>query len=114
MDLNEYQRLTSTTAVYNVGATTQQSEEAGVVYCAVALCGESGELANKVKKILRRDKSLIEQAPALVDELGDVLWYVAQFAECLGINLEEVARLNLQKLAMRKAKGTIHGEGDQR
>lgn len=95
---------------------TPAAADAGIVYLALGLNGESGEVAEKVKKIVR------DQAGKLTDfdrveigkELGDVLWYLAMLAEELGISLEEVAQGNIDKLISRKERGVIHGSGDNR
>jgi len=55
-----------------------------------------------------------EDVSALVFELGDVLWYVARLAMELGVSLDDVAQLNLEKLSDRAARGVIGGSGDHR
>lgn len=100
--VNEYQRRTGNTAVYP-GAETPD----GFDYVLFGLVGEAGELANKRKKILRKEENLYAHREVLADELGDVLWYAARVAKELGYTLEEIAQMNLQKLAARHATGTI-------
>lgn len=78
---------------------------------ALGLAGEAGEVANKVKKIYRDG---VLNPDAIADELGDVLWYVAMLAHELDIPLEAIARMNLDKLADRAARGAIGGNGDNR
>ena len=76
----------------------------------------AGEAADKVKKILR-DKggyASEEDRTALVKELGDVLWYVANVARYLGVSLSDVAEGNIEKLSSRKKRNKLHGEGDER
>ena len=87
-----------------------------LVYPALGLAGEAGELANKVKKVLRdHGGHLSEEArEAILAELGDVLWYVAQVATDLGESLEAVAQANLAKLRSRKERGRLGGDGDDR
>jgi len=102
MNLNEYQDLRAVYTVYK-----KQHFADGLVYSVLALCGESGELANKLKKHLR--KGTEPDREMLADELGDCLWYVAAVAAELGISLEEVAQMNLRKLAARKAADKITG-----
>jgi len=87
-----------------------------VIYPALGLAGEAGEVCNKTKKILRDDGGRMteEKRTQLIDELGDVLWYVANLATDLGVTLDEVARINLAKLNSRKERGTITGSGDNR
>lgn len=76
----------------------------GVVYVALGLAGEAGEVANKVKKIYRDDggEITVERRSEIIDELGDVLWYAAMLAKELGVSLENVALRNLAKLEQRK------------
>lgn len=83
-------------------------------YPTLGLVGEAGEVANKVKKLQRDGLTLDEIRPALKDELGDVLWYLAALCDEIGVTLEEVASTNLHKLTSRQARGKISGEGDAR
>lgn len=106
MDLNEYQRQAATTAQY-------PSSE-GVNYCIHGLTNEAGEVAGKYKKFLRGDKVFSVVRTEMEKELGDVLWYVAMLARELGVNLNDIAEMNLAKLAARKSAGTIKGDGDNR
>ena len=109
MDFNDYQRESRKTALYpNVGSNA--------IYPTLGLVGEAGEVADKVKKILRDKKGLFdkESKDAIKFELGDVLWYISQLSSELGYELEEVASSNLQKLNGRKIRGTIQGSGDER
>lgn len=93
----------------------------GVAYCSLKLCGEAGEHAEKVGKLMFRgdfdEKSEAEKELAkelLLYELGDVLWYVANLATLYGSSLERVAVLNIEKLADRQRRGVLKGSGDQR
>jgi len=109
MDLNHYQRESRKTALYpNAGCN--------VIYPTLGLVGEAGEVADKVKKILRDKKGLFdkESKDAIKFELGDVLWYISQLSSELGYELEDVANANLQKLNSRKIRGKIQGSGDDR
>lgn len=90
MDLGTYQELAARTAFY--------PREAALTYTALGLAGEAGEVANKTKKEIRDGT---DQTDAVIDELGDVLWYVALHALERGYSLEQVARQNVQKLAAR-------------
>lgn len=87
-----------------------------VVYPVLGLLNEAGELAGKVKKILRDKGGKIDvrEVERLKGELGDVLWYFTQVCSELGLTLEEVAESNLVKLRDRKKRGVIKGEGDER
>jgi NTP pyrophosphatase (non-canonical NTP hydrolase) len=106
MNFSEYQVFTLKTAVYGV--------EHQVLYPALGLASEAGEVAGKVKKYLRDGGSFIALRDQLRDELGDVLWYVAALAHDLDLDLDEVALNNIKKLADRKSRGVISGSGDNR
>jgi NTP pyrophosphatase (non-canonical NTP hydrolase) len=109
MDFAAYQDRSRETARYP-GAGSNP------LYPTLGLCGEAGEVADKVKKVIRdRDGRFDpEVCEDLRLELGDVLWYVAQLATELGLSLEDVAQANLAKLASRAARNVISGSGDQR
>ena len=109
MTFDEYQKHSFDTAVY-------PDKGHNVVYPALGLAGETGEVCEKIKKALRDDGGLISDARlnALALELGDVLWYVSALARELGLSLENVARLHIDKLASRKARGQLTGSGDLR
>jgi NTP pyrophosphatase (non-canonical NTP hydrolase) len=87
-----------------------------IVYPTLGLANEAGEVAGKIKKIFRDKGGVIGEAEraALKDELGDVLWYLAQLCTELDLTLEEVAAANLEKLASRQQRGTLYGDGDTR
>ena len=106
MNFNEYQKLARSTAVY--------PEEHKVVYPALGLCGEAGEVADKIKKTIRGDSSLVNVTGSIADELGDVLWYLAILADDLGIPLEDIAHWNVDKLRRRMKSNKIKGDGDNR
>ncbi|MFC4652138.1 nucleoside triphosphate pyrophosphohydrolase family protein [Lactococcus nasutitermitis] len=82
----------------------------------LGLPGEAGEVADKVKKIIRDQKGQItqENKKALGKELGDVLWYLATTARYLGLNLDDLAQENIEKLESRLTRGKISGNGDER
>mgnify|MGYP002701081873 FL=1 len=103
MGLNEYQKAAANTAIYKA--------EHSVLYPALGLAGEAGEVANKVKKMLR-DGDFDRQAIAA--EIGDVLWYIAALSRDLNIDMHDLAMSNLEKLYGRKARGTLKGSGDKR
>jgi NTP pyrophosphatase (non-canonical NTP hydrolase) len=85
-------------------------------YFAVAIGGEAGEILEHVKKSKRDDGGILtpERREKIIKEMGDVLWYLAVCAHRLNIGLDEVAQINLDKLAARKENGTLHGDGDDR
>jgi NTP pyrophosphatase (non-canonical NTP hydrolase) len=109
MTLNEYQGAAKTTAVYT-------SADQQLVCTVLGLNGEAGEVAEKIKKVIRDKNSVIgdDDRREIQKELGDVLWYLAVLADTLGLDLESVAALNLEKLKSRYARGAIHGQGDNR
>lgn len=82
----------------------------------LGLVGESGEVAEKFKKIVRDKEGVIseEDRQELVKELGDILWYVNAVATLLGSSLDEVATKNIEKVLSRKERGQTHGSGDNR
>lgn len=110
-DLNDYQTSAAQTAVYPKAGKTVQ-----ILYCALGLAGEAGEVANKVKKLYRDDRGeLTEQRRAeIADELGDCLWYIAMLALELDTRLSDIAARNLAKLRQRRIGGSLHGDGDKR
>lgn len=86
-----------------------------IKYLALGLAGEAGEVADKVKKLIRDGgEGGKEFTDALILELGDVLWYVAQLATFIGVDLEWVAWKNINKLQSRQDRGVISGSGDNR
>lgn len=108
LTLNEYQNMAAETNIIAI--------ENMFVYTALGLNGEAGEVADKVKKLIR-DKNgdrTINDEHDIVLELGDVLWYVAMMAKYLGYDLEEVAKLNYDKLKSRQRRNKIKGNGDHR
>jgi NTP pyrophosphatase (non-canonical NTP hydrolase) len=108
MELSEYQRLSRRTAEY--------PREAWLAYPALGLAGEAGEVAEHAKKAIRDHGGEVsdERRAAMAKELGDVLWYVAQLASELGLELDEIAQLNLDKLLSRQRRGVLSGSGDER
>ena len=108
MDFAEYQERSRRTAEY--------PREAWLAYPALGLAGEAGELAEHAKKAIRDDAGQVtdERRSAMAKELGDVLWYVSQLATELGLELDEIADTNLQKLLSRQRRGVLSGSGDDR
>jgi NTP pyrophosphatase (non-canonical NTP hydrolase) len=109
MDLQTYQARAAHTALYpDVGANP--------IYPTLGLCGEAGEVADKVKKVLRdHGGHFSEEIRAdLALELGDVLWYLARLASELNLDLAGIAEANLTKLASRAERNVIAGSGDRR
>lgn len=114
MKFIDYQIGTARTAIYP-GAGDPESY-AGLSYVGLALAGEAGEVAGKIKKIARDDNEIIGDTvrAKVADELGDVLYYASQMASQLGLRLEDVARGNLAKLEDRANRGVLQGSGDNR
>jgi len=103
MEMNVYQNAAAQTAIYK--------HEHQVIYPALGLAAEAGEVANKVKKILRDGKFDRE---AIADEVGDCLWYIAALCRDLNVSMSDLAAANLKKLQDRKERGVISGNGDKR
>lgn len=108
LSVHEYQQMAVSTAIYN--------RRDAVTYPTLGLVGEAGELANKVKKVLRDDNGLVsdEKRLSLAAEIGDVLWYCAALANDLQVRLEDIAQENINKLFSRKERGVLQGSGDTR
>lgn len=109
MNLSDYQQKASMTALYpNAGQN--------LYYPALGLGGETGEVLNKIKKVMRDHGGIVtdEYREILRNELGDVLWYVAALARELNLDLDDIAQANIEKLSSRKKRGTLGGDGDQR
>jgi NTP pyrophosphatase (non-canonical NTP hydrolase) len=106
-EFNDYQEKASKTAVY-----PKKGKAIALMYTALGLAGEAGEVANQVKKILRDDNMEItpERYAKIKDELGDVLWYVAAMCSELMVNMGGIANSNIEKLAQRAAEDQIHGD----
>ena len=126
MQLNEYQKRARITAIY--------PKELKVIYPALGLAGEAGEACEKIKKVMRGDlaeeiksnkqsvskwfdnagKLQRESNARIGKELGDVLWYVANLATDLGLDLDDIATKNIDKLRDRERRNVLQGDGDDR
>jgi NTP pyrophosphatase (non-canonical NTP hydrolase) len=113
MNLNDYtkQAITTLTGGHGYGDISPQ-----MMAVVLGLSDESGEVLGKFKKLLRDKNGVLsdEDKKEIVKEIGDVLWYVASLTHLLGYSLDEVAQMNLDKLASRKQRGVIKGSGDNR
>lgn len=116
MELNDYQKEATKTAVYpGAGYPT------GLMYVALKMNGEAGEVAEHVGKAMRDEsfgvtslKLTNEKHALIVKEIGDVLWYLAAACNELGIDMNDAAKLNLEKLRSRQERGVLQGSGDNR
>ena len=109
MDFKDYQADARQTAIY--------PSDSIVIYPTLGLAGETGEVCEKIKKQIRDKDGVLDDAKfldAIEKELGDVLWYVANLASDLKLNLDEIAKKNLDKLFSRKERGQLQGSGDNR
>lgn len=130
MLFNEYQNKTDETAIYDKAideyvdsleiADKSKADNLksllGITYVILGITGEAGELANKMKKVIR-DGNGILSASTMIDlakENGDVTWYNGRIFKHLGLTFEEGAKLNLNKLNQRKENSTLQGSGDNR
>ncbi len=125
MTLNEYQDITSKTAIYVAAVDNIVPEELVDInhllklsYVGLGL-GEAGEIQGKIKKLIRdgipgdldrQDKVYND----IAKELGDLLWYVAQTSYLIGYSLDRIAKMNIEKLFDRKDRGVLNGSGDDR
>ncbi len=109
MTFDEYQKLSGETAIY-------PNRGKNFIYPTLGLAGESGEVAEKVKKVIRDNNGVMDETRRLEveKELGDVLWYVAQIASELELSLDAIAAGNIKKLFARKERNVLSGSGDNR
>lgn len=109
MTFEEYQKKSRETAIY-------PDKGKNFIYPTLGLAGEAGEIAEKIKKVLRDKNGVIDEETRkeISKELGDVLWYLSQLATEVELSLEEIAALNISKLQSRKDRGQLHGTGDNR
>jgi NTP pyrophosphatase (non-canonical NTP hydrolase) len=108
MEFSDYTNAVRPLAVYPACG-------ANPIYPTLGLCGEAGEVAEKVKKVIRDHGHVFDDhRESIAKELGDVLWYVSQLAYELGYSLDDIAQMNIDKLTSRRDRGALHGEGDNR
>ena len=109
ISFNGYQEEAGATAIY-------PDRGHNIYYVCLGLAGESGEICEKVKKIMRDDDGEItdEKKELLKKELGDCLWYISQIAFEIGVSMEDIAEENIKKLSSRKERNVLKGSGDNR
>lgn len=114
MNIKDYSAQAISTDTF--GGIPQPIDSHAFMTKILGLCGESGEVAEKIKKLLRDKNGIANQQDKdeLVKELGDVLWYVNALSFYLGTTLENVAQKNLEKVLSRKTRGATNGSGDNR
>ncbi len=106
---DKYENLAGQTAIF--------PKEKALEYLALGMTSEAGEVAGKVKKLIRdgEDKEGFEMKKlAIAAEIGDVIWYCAMMAKEVGVPLNDIMKENLKKLHGRKERGTLSGSGDER
>lgn len=108
MEISQYQREAVKTAIYGAGQT--------IIYPALGLGNEAGEVLGKIKKVLRDNNGDfgLDQRLVIGDEIGDTLWYIAALCRDLNLSLDNIAEKNLAKLKDRQERGVIQGSGDNR
>lgn len=109
MELGTYELFTKSTARYPKEQSNPTIVEA--MYCALGLVGEAGEVSEKIKK-WHRDGTVDGRQVAL--ELGDVVWYITRLANTMNYTLEDILRMNVEKLQARRERNTLQGSGDNR
>ena len=108
MNLKEYQEKIKVTAKY--------PSNVRVLYPCLGLAGETGEVCEKIKKVYRDNGGVFthDKVEEIKKEIGDVLWYIQALCNDLGISMQDVAQLNVDKLFSRLERGVINGNGDNR
>lgn len=121
LTFNTYQELAKKTAIY-----PGQGELGGIMYNALQICAEAGEVAGKIAKFYRDGYPVIKDIDSsftmdpddwiegIVKEVGDIFWHQAMLLEDMGVKLSDAGVTNLEKLASRKARGVLSGSGDNR
>ena len=109
MTFEEYQKLSRKTAIY-------PDKDNNFIYPTLGLTGEVGEVAEKIKKVLRDNNGVVDDGrrQEIKKELGDVLWYLSQIATELGLSLDDIATFNVEKINSRQERNKLSGDGDDR
>ena len=108
VQLEEYLNFTNSTAIYPEAGTGSNTE---LYYLSLGLVSEAGEVAGKVKKLIRDGKY---DPAGIVKELGDVFWYAVRLVDAVGYSPTDALTINMSKLSKRKEEGTLQGSGDDR
>lgn len=108
VSLDEYLEFTNSTAIYPEAGSGSNLE---LYYLSLGLVSEAGEVAGKVKKLIR--DGVYDQG-GLVKELGDVFWYLVRLVDAVGYSPTDALTINMSKLSKRKDTGTLSGSGDER
>jgi len=104
LTFNQYQTIAAETAIY--------PQERALEYLSLGLVAEAGEFAGKIAKFYRKDKPFETQA--VIDELGDILWFISEMSRLMQQPLSIIADNNATKLASRAERGQLKGDGDNR
>lgn len=108
VSLEDYLNFTNTTAIYPEAGTGSNTE---LYYLSLGLVSEAGEVAGKVKKLIR--DGVYDQG-GIIKEIGDVFWYAVRLCDAVGYSPTDALQINMSKLSNRKEAGTISGNGDER
>lgn len=108
LTFNDYKNKAITTKMYPA--------DMAIPYVTLGLMGEAGEVAEKVKKVIRDKNGVFDEETKILlsKEIGDVLWYCAALADELGCDFGQIAQDNIDKLESRKERGVLSGSGDNR
>lgn len=112
LSFSQYQRRAAATAFYP--HLNEGGHPVAMAYCVLKLNGEAGEVAEAIGKFFRDEGFIMltnTQKKQMIDELGDVLWYISALANELGVRLESIAAWNLEKLQARSERGPTLGAG---
>ena len=106
MDMNQYQEAARETAIF--------PKDKSLMYLTLGICGEAGEIAEKVKKHIRDNTSHHQLRESLILEIGDVMWYLANLADAIHVDMDWIAIQNIEKIKSRMNRNKIQGNGDNR
>ena len=106
MDINEYQRAACGTAIF--------PKDKSLMYLTLGVCGEAGEIAEKVKKHIRDNTSHQQLRESLILEIGDVMWYLSNLADAIHVDMAWILTENIEKIRSRMERNKLQGDGDNR